>query len=101
MEDEGFPGLLSGEVTKDDFLERMRGFWWKGTITGRERGMHKFIPPERYEAALADFDGSFDPDAPDAACRKLYLDLLWPEAMKKGASGLIEQSCDTMPPRPR
>ena len=100
VEDEGFPGLLSGEVTKKEFLERMRGFWWKGKLTGRERGMHKFIPNERYEAALAEFDSTFDPDAPDAACRKLFLDLLWTRAMEKGSSGLIEQSCDTIAAAP-
>jgi hypothetical protein len=96
VEEQGFPGLLDGSVTKDAFLERMRGFWWKGTMTGRERGMHKFMPPERFEAALAEFDRSFDPESPDVACRKLYIELLWPEAMRKGASGLIEQSCDTI-----
>jgi len=96
VEKEGFPGLLGGTVTKDEFLERMRGFWWKGKLTGRERGMHKFIPPERYKAALAEFDRTFDPDAPDAACRNLFLDLLWTRAMEKGSSGLIEQSCDTI-----
>ncbi|MEJ7875952.1 MAG: sulfotransferase, partial [Solirubrobacterales bacterium] len=96
VEDRGFPGLLAGTVTKEQFVERMRGFYWKGKITGRERGMHKFIPPERYEAALTEFERTFDSDAPDAACRKLFIDLLWPRAMEKGASGLVEQSCDTV-----
>jgi len=96
VEDQGFPGLLDGTVTKEQFLKRMRGFWWKGKITGRERGMYKFIPPERYEAALADFERGFDADAPEVACRKLFIDLLWPRAMEKGSSGLVEQSCDTI-----
>ncbi len=100
VEDQGFPGLLAGTVTKDEFLKRMRGFWWKGKITGRERGMYKFIPKERYEVALAEFERTFDPDAPDAACRKLYIDLLWPRAMEKGSSGLVEQSCDTIAAAP-
>jgi protein-tyrosine-phosphatase len=100
VEDRGFPGLLAGTTSKEEFLERMRGFWWKGKMSGRERGMHKFIPPERFEAALAEFDRSFDPEAPDAACRQLFLDLLWPEAMERGASGLIEQSCDTIAAAP-
>ena len=100
VEDQGFPGLLDGTVSREDFLKRMRGFWWKGSMRGRERGMHKFIPPERYEAALAEFESSFDPAAPDAACRKLFIDLLWPKAMEKGASGLIEQSCDTIAAAP-
>lgn len=95
-DDDGFPGLLAGTTSKDEFLKRMHSFWWKGKMSGRERGMFKFVPPERYEAAIAKFDRAFDPDAPDAACRQLFLDLLWPEAMERGASGLIEQSCDTI-----
>ena len=36
---EGFPGLLSGDVSPQAFVKRMRGFWWKGFQTRRFRGM--------------------------------------------------------------
>jgi hypothetical protein len=100
VEDRGFPGLLDGSVTKDEFLKRMRGFWWRGRMGGRDRGLFRFVPEDRFEEAVAKFDASFDPAAPEPACRELFLDLLWPRAIEKQASGLIEQSCDTIAAAP-
>jgi len=96
VEERGFPGLMDGSVTRDQFLKRLRGFWWRGKINGRERGMFKFVPEERFEDAVSAFEEGFDPDAPDAACRQLFLDLLWPHAADDGSSGLVEQSCDSI-----
>ena len=96
---EGFPGLLAGEVSKREFVRRMRGFWWRGFQTDRLRGLYRFVPRERFDAALADFDGRFDSD-PQEACRRLFLDLLWPvtaEGNRPGAAqGIVEQSCDVI-----
>src|SRR2546423_15723282 len=35
VEDQGFPGLLAGTTSKEDFVRRLRGFWWKGFQTRR------------------------------------------------------------------
>jgi hypothetical protein len=99
VEQGGFPGLLAGEVSKGEFLERLRGFWWKGFLTGRMRGMFRFMPRQRLESSIAAFDQRFDGN-PEAACRGLFLDLLWPEVAERSASGLVEQSCDTVAQAP-
>jgi hypothetical protein len=98
-EERGFPGLLAGRTTKRAFLRRLRGFWWKGFQTNRMRGMYRFMPRERFDEAVERFDGEFD-DRPELACRNLFLDLLWPEAAERDASGVVEQSCDTIAQAP-
>ena len=94
-EDRGFPGLLSGAVSKRAFMRRMRGFWWKGFQRSRLRGLHRFVDRERFDAALERFDERFDAD-PEEACRQLFLDLLWFRAERKRAWGIVEQSTDVV-----
>ena len=53
VEQAGFPGLLEGTVSKQRFLKRLRGFWWRGFQTNRMRGLYRFIPRERFDAAIA------------------------------------------------
>ncbi len=97
---DGFPGLLDGSVTVDAFLKRLRGFWFKGKMRGRDRGMFRFLSEDRFEWAVARFEDAYDPADPDPACRRLFIDLLWEQAVAKSASGLIEQSCDTVAQAP-
>jgi Sulfotransferase family len=99
VEDRGFPGLLAGEVSKEQFLRRLRGFWWKGFQTRRMRGLHRFVPEERFERAVASFEAGFDAE-PERACRELFYDLLWDRVERAGAKGLVEQSCDTVAQAP-
>lgn len=100
VEERGFPGLLAGTVTKRRFLRRLRGFWWKGFQTRRFRGLYRFVPRERFDAAVERFDAGFDSD-PAEACRELYRDLLWHRVeAKRNATGVIEQSCDTIAAAP-
>src|SRR5919198_2385386 len=91
----GFPGLLSGEVTKEQFLRRLRGFWWRGFQTRRMRGLYRFVPEERFEQAVARFERAFDDD-PEGACHELFLDLLSVRRERAQAPTLVEQSCDTI-----
>src|ERR671937_269487 len=91
----GFPELLSGEVTKDQFLRRLRGFWWRGFQTRRMRGLYRFVPQGRFERALARFEPAFDED-PEAACRQLFYELLDVRRERAQAPTLVEQSCDTV-----
>jgi sulfotransferase family protein len=97
VEDRGFPGLLSGDVTKEQFLRRLRGFWWRGFQTRRMRGLYRFVPEERFEDAVARFEPAFDED-PGRACRELFFDLLGVrmERADDDAATLVEQSCDTI-----
>jgi hypothetical protein len=95
VEERGFPGLLAGTTTKRAFMRRMRGFWWRGFQTSRLRGMYRFVPRERYDRALEVFDESFDDD-PEAACRDLFWDVLWPDGSEGEVSGIVEQSCDSV-----
>ncbi len=104
----GFPDLLAGRVTKDEFLRRLRGFWWRRyrsggrppdilpwVALGREpRGLHKFVAQDAFDAAVARFDRRFDSE-PESACRELFLDLLGPLAEAAGKPGLVEMSCAT------
>jgi hypothetical protein len=102
VDPDGFPGLLAGDVTKDAFMKRMRGFWWKGFQTDRMRGLHRFVPRERFDAALAEFGDRFDSE-PEEACRKLFYDLLWPVTTERGsgeARAIVEQSCDVIAQAP-
>jgi hypothetical protein len=98
-EERGFPGLLAGHTSKRDFLKRLRGFWWKGFQTNRMRGLFRFVPRERFDAAVAGFEQAFDSE-PELACRQLFFDLLFPEADEVGASGIVEQSCETVSQAP-
>ena len=92
---DGFPGLLAGEVTLARFMKRLRGFWWRGFQTRRMRGLFRFVERERFDAAAARFERSFDDD-PEGACRALFFDLLGHRAEEEGARGIVEQSCDTV-----
>ena len=99
VEERGFPGLLAGRVSKQQFVRRLRGFWWKGFQTRRMRGLYRFVPEERFERAVAEFEAGFEAD-PEAACRRLFYDLLWIRVEEAGAEGLVEQSCDTIAQAP-
>ena len=99
VEERGFPGLLAGTTTKAAFLRRLRGFWWKGFQTSRLRGMYRFVPRDRFDEAVAAFDARFDSE-PEAACRDLFWDLLWPVGAEGEVSGIVEQSCDTIAEAP-
>jgi hypothetical protein len=95
VESSGYPGLLSGSVSKEQFLKRLRGFWWRGFQTRRMRGLYRFVPQERFERAVVTFESAFDDD-PERACHDLFYDLLVVRQERAEADGLIEQSCDTV-----
>ncbi len=91
----GLGDLLEKQVSKEKFVRRLRGFWWKGFQTNRLRGMHRMMDRERFDAAADAFEAGFDAD-PNEAARRLFYDLLWWRAEEKGAKGIVEQSCDTI-----
>jgi hypothetical protein len=97
----GFPDLLAGRVSADEFLERLRGTWWRGVALHRMsvKGLHRHVDPESFEQACERFADEFPAD-PDEACRELFFALLAPVAEREGKPGLIEQSCDTVAQAP-
>lgn len=92
---DGFPGLLAGDVTPEQFLKRLRGFWWKGFQTSRFRGMYRFVERDRFDAAVERFEADHAADL-EAACRRLFYDLLWFRTEGEGDRGLVEQSTDNV-----
>ena len=110
---QGFPDLLEGRVTKEQFLRKLKQFWWyrirageplaavlpKAPLGRQTRGLHKIIPRERFDAAVLAFDGDYEDDHV-AACRELFEDLLMPLADEAGKPGLVEMSCFTVAQAP-
>lgn len=97
----GFPDLLAGRVTPEQFLDRLRGSWWRGVALHRMgvKGLHRHVDPVAFDEACARFSARF-PAEPDDACRELFFALLAPIAEREGKPGLIEQSCDTVAQAP-
>ena len=105
----GFPDLLSGAATKAEFLRKLRRYWWRRIPAGepipavlpqlpmgrKVNGLYRLMPRERFDAAVASFDTSFDAD-PDDACRALFNDLLWPVARESGTNRLVEMTTDNV-----
>lgn len=106
---QGFPDLLAGEVSTDQFLKKLRSFWWRRIRAGevapvmvkrlalgrKVRGLHKIVPRERFDVAVHEFERTATSDL-ELACRNLFLDLLWPLTAEQGKPGLIEMSCFTI-----
>ena len=106
---QGFPDLLEGRAKKEQFLRKLRRFWWYRIRAGeplpallpklplgrQTRGLHKVVPKSTFENAVLEFDAAFDED-PLGACRALFLEMLMPLADEAGKPGLVEMSCFTI-----
>ena len=106
----GFADLLAGEVSREAFERKLRRFWWRRIPAGeaapallprmalgrQTRGLYKAIDRATFRDAVARFgaDGS-DSDV-RVACRRLFLDLLWPLAEAEEKFGLVEMSTHTV-----
>ena len=97
----GFPDVLRGETGAELFVWRLRHHWYRNFEPARLsfRGIHRYVPRRRLDAASAAFLRRFE-DEPEAACRQLFFDLLWPLAAEEAKAGLIEQSCDVVAEAP-
>jgi Sulfotransferase family len=89
----GFPDLLAGRVGVEDFLWKLRGFWWHRVRRedSEPRGLYNIISRRRFDAAVAAFEEAHRSD-PVAACRRLFRDLLYPVADEVERPGLVEMS---------
>ena len=74
---QGFPDLLAGQVTPDQFLKKLRRFWWKRIRAGEvapgarsparlrpqgPRACTRSSPSERFDAAVAEFEATAPAD---------------------------------------
>jgi hypothetical protein len=105
----GYPDLLAGKVTLEEFVKKLRTFWWHRIKAGEpfpavfprlplgreQRGLYKIVPRARFDAAVAEFELAYGAD-PVAACRRLFGDLLYPLAEAAGKPGLVEMSSDNV-----
>jgi hypothetical protein len=110
----GLADVVTGKSTPEEFLRKLRGFWWRRRRVGpralvgmasrargggRVRGLHKIVDGDRFEVAVAAFEAGF-PDDPVEASRNLFFDLLAPLAEKAHKPGIVEMSCFTIAAAP-
>jgi Sulfotransferase family len=115
----GLADVVDGRATPEEFVTKLRRFWWhrvrlgeRATIRLRRlggsrlpdagqkvRGLHKIVPEDRFETAVARFEASATGDVVQAS-RDLFLDLLSPLAEDDGKPALVEMSCFTIAAAP-
>ena len=117
----GLADVVDGRATPEEFLKKLRGFWWRRARVGRRvmvgararvgrriaesaedgkiRGLHKLVDRERLEAAARTFEAGAKLD-PVKASRNLFYDLLSPLAVDAAKPALVEMSCFTIAAAP-
>ena len=111
----GLAEVVTGAAAPSAFLTKLRRYWWhrvrvgeralvrarwRARGEGKERGLHKIVPRDAFEAAARRFEdataGIEDGTRPEvvAASRELFFDLLGP--LRDGKPGLVEMSCFTI-----
>jgi hypothetical protein len=107
----GLADVVMGRATVEDFLTKLRGYWWHRVRVGDRayvkarwraigrrgevRGLHTIMPRERFETAVSRFEQSHTEDLL-AASRNLFYGLLQPVAEEAGKPVLVEMSCFTV-----
>ncbi len=106
----GLADVVQGRTEPDDFLRKLRGYWWhrvrigdrayvrakwRALGRGRDRGLHTIVDPDSFAAAADRFEREY-PDDLLGASRNLFYDLLQPLADKAGKPVLVEMSCFTI-----
>ncbi len=117
----GLADVVEGRATPEEFLKKLRGFWWRrarmgervlvgararlgrriaeSADDGKVRGLHKLMDRDRLETAARAFEAGAGDDALEAS-RNLFYDLLGPLAADAGKPGLVEMSCFTIAAAP-
>jgi hypothetical protein len=106
----GLADLVMGRTEPQDFLRKLRGYWWhrvrigdrayvrakwRALGRGRVRGLQTIVPTERFNAAVDRFEDTYADDLLDAS-RTLFYDLLQPLADAADKPCLVEMSCFTI-----
>ena len=102
--------LSRGETEPEEFLRKLRGYWWhrvrigdrayvrakwRALGRGQERGLHSIVDAEPFEVAASRFEATYGDDLLSAS-RTLFYDLLQPLADRAGKPVLVEMSCFTI-----
>ena len=113
----GLADVVTGKATPEQFVTKLRGFWWHRVRTGgratvrlrrlagrrdedaKVRGLHKITTRERLEEAIARFEELRRDDLVEAS-RALFFHLLEPLAEGEGKPALVEMSCFTIASAP-
>jgi hypothetical protein len=106
----GLASVVKGETTPQDFIAKLRGYWWhrvrigdrayvrakwRAFGRGRDRGLSQIIAPDRFEEAVRRFERTHGEDLLGAS-RTLFYDLLRPLADEADKPVLVEMSCFTI-----
>ena len=106
----GLADVVMGRTEPDDFLVKLRGYWWhrvrigdrayvkarwRALGRGQVRGLHTIIGEEEFRAAADRFEAGYRDDLLGAS-RTLFYDLLQPGADSAGKPVLVEMSCFTI-----
>lgn len=106
----GLADVVQGRATPEQFLEKLRGYWWhrvrvgdrayvrakwRALGRGRARGLHTIVSPELFAQAASRFEDTYADDLVGAS-RTLFFDLLAPGARRAGKPALVEMSCFTI-----
>ena len=92
--DGGLPDLCAGRTTLDEFLERMRGPWWRRGANQRQ-GLHRICSRDVFDPALERFEQRFAGES-EAASRELIDALLGEEAGERGKLSWVEATGGTV-----
>jgi Sulfotransferase family len=110
----GLADVVTGKATPEQFVTKLRRFWWHrvrhggrawarlaslARRGGKVRGLHKIVPRDRFEDAIARFEASCSRDVVEAS-RTLFFDLLGPLAADAGKPAIVEMSCFTIASAP-
>jgi hypothetical protein len=110
----GLADVVTGKSTPEEFLAKLRRFWWHrvrhgggawvrltslARRRGKVRGLHKIVAPDRFNEAVRRFETTSTHDVVQAS-RDLFFDLLQPLAAEAGKPALVEMSCFTVASAP-
>lgn len=109
----GLADVVEGRATPEDFVGKLRRFWWhrvrmggratvrlrrlvgRGDGDAKVRGLHKITTREALDEAIARFERESRDDVVSAS-RGIFFDLLGPYAAERGRPALVEMSCFTI-----
>lgn len=94
----GLPDLFEGRTEMEDFLKRMRGYWWKRGH-GQRQGLQRVADRDQLETALERFEAEFERDRWGAGGR-LVRSLLDPAAHRDGKPSWVEVTGQTVEQAP-
>lgn len=92
----GLGELLQGVATLEDFIQKLRGWFFRRQVPGRRvTGLYRILSETELESAIDRFLSVY-PESPGEAAGELFRDLLGPEARRQECSSWVESSPATL-----